>query len=77
MKQIVAIFALILAPAVFAAQSQEPPADTAAQASNHSAGSTSSKANLLALTSHDRHARKHHASGHHHRHRPTAKSHNS
>jgi hypothetical protein len=72
MKQIVAIFALILAPAVFAAQSQEPSADSAPQASNHSAGSTSSKA-----TSHDRHARKHHASGHHHRHRSTAKSHNS
>jgi hypothetical protein len=72
MKQIVATFVLILAPAVFAGQSQEPPADPAPQANNHSAGSTSSKA-----TSHDRHARKHHASGHHHRHRTMAKSHNS
>jgi Ni/Co efflux regulator RcnB len=72
MKEIVAIFALILAPAVFAAQSQEPAADPAPQASSHNAGSTSSKA-----TSHDRHARKHHASGHHHRHRSTTKSHNS
>ena len=71
MKQIVAIFALILAPAVFAAQGQEPPADPTPQTSSHSAGSTSSKA-----TSHDRHARRHHLNGHHHRHR-TAKNHTS
>jgi hypothetical protein len=72
MKQIVGIFALILAPAVFAAPRQEPPADPAPQASNQAAGSTSSKA-----TSHDRHTRKHRASSHHHRHRTTAKSHTS
>jgi hypothetical protein len=72
MKQIAAIFALILGPTVFAAQSQERAVEPAPQASNHNAGSTSSKA-----TSHDRHARKHRASGHHHRHRTTTKSHNS
>jgi hypothetical protein len=72
MKQIVAISALILAPAVFAAQSQEPAAEAAPQSSSQSSGSTSGKA-----TSHDRHARKHRASGHHHRHRSTAKNHNS
>jgi hypothetical protein len=72
MKQIVGIFALVLAPSIFGGPRQEPPADPLPLASSHDAGSTSSKA-----TSHDRHMRKHRASSHHHRRHTTAKNHTS
>jgi len=69
MKQIVVIFALTLAPRFRRAKPR-----TFSRLG--SAGQQSQRRiHFHKATSHDRHARKHHASGHHHRHRSTAKSH--
>jgi hypothetical protein len=72
MKYVFCLWALALAPALFAAPVQAPTAEPAAQASTDNPRSPSGKA-----TSHDRHMRKHRNGNHHHRPRTTAKNHNS
>jgi hypothetical protein len=72
MKLILSVAALLLASTVFATPRQTSAAEPAQQASNDATRSTSGRA-----TSHDRHARKHRAANHHHRHRTTTKNHNS
>jgi hypothetical protein len=70
MKRIASLAILLLAPVTFAAQrasSTEPGPQ----------GTNDTHSRSGRATSHDRHPRKHHASNHHHRHRTTAKSHNS
>jgi Ni/Co efflux regulator RcnB len=71
MKQMVCVLVFVLAPTVFAAPLQTVPAESASQASRDSVRSTSNRA-----TSHDRHMRNHRTGNRHHRHRPTARSHN-
>ena len=68
MKQIVSIAACLLALTLSAAP-RSLSAEAIVQANTHSSSGRA--------TSHDRHTRKHHTSNRHHRHRTTAKSHNS
>jgi hypothetical protein len=70
MKRIVSLAILLLAPIAIAAP-QTSSAEPALQGSNN----THSRSGKVA--SHDRHARKHHTSNQHHRHRTTAKNHTS